>query len=246
MSMGWVWFHRLASPPSAYSFARRLRPWLFWPAVVLMLWSAYEALFVVPPDYQQGEVFRILYVHVPAAIMSTAVYSAMAIAAAIGLIWRMKLAHAVAAACVLPGTVFTALTLVTGSIWGRPTWGTYWAWDPRLTSELVLLFLFLGILSLRGAFEDTGRADRAAAVLTIVGAADIPIIKYSVVWWNSLHQGTSLSVFGPSAIAPSMVKPVWVMILAYFLFFGAVLCDGLCAQIVRRERNAQWLARVLQ
>lgn len=244
--MGWVWFHRLSSPPSAYRFARRLRPWIFWPAVILMIWSAYEALFVVPPDYQQGDVFRILYVHVPAAIMSTLVYSMMAIAAAIGLIWRMKLAHAVAAACVLPGTVFTALTLITGSIWGRPTWGTYWAWDPRLTSELILLMLYLGNLSLRGAFEEIGRADRAAAVLAIVGAADIPIIKYSVVWWNSLHQGASLSVFGPSAIAPSMVGPVWTMILAYFLFFGAVLCDGLCAEIVRRERNAHWLARVLQ
>lgn len=212
----------------------------------MMIWSAYEALFVVPPDYQQGDVFRILYVHVPAAIMSTVVYSAMAIAAAIGLIWRMKLAHAVAAACLLPGTVFTALTLVTGSIWGRPTWGTYWAWDPRLTSELILLLLYLGIMSLRGAFEDIGRADRAAAVLTIVGAVDIPIIKYSVVWWNSLHQGASLSVFGKSAIAASMITPVWVMILAYFLFFGSVLCDGLCAEIVRRERNAKWLAKVLQ
>jgi heme exporter protein C len=244
--MAWVWFHRFGSPPYAYAFARRLRPWIFWPAIGLMLWSGYEALFVVPADYQQGDVFRILYVHVPAAIMSTVTYSAMAIAAAIGLIWRMKLAHAVAAACVLPGTVFTALTLVTGSIWGRPTWGTYWAWDPRLTSELILLLLYLGIMSLRGAYDDIGRADRSAAVLAIVGAIDIPIIKYSVVWWNSLHQGASLSVFGTSSIAASMVEPVWVMLLAYFLFFGAVLCDGLCAQIVRRERSAQWLARVLQ
>jgi heme exporter protein C len=244
--MDWVWFHKLASPPYAYAFARLVRPWLLWPAIGLIAWAAYQGLFVVPVDYQQGDAYRILYVHVPAATMTTVIYSAMAISAAIGLIWRMKLAHAVAAACAFPGAVFTGLTLVTGSIWGRPMWGAYWAWDPRLTSELLLLFLYLGYMALRASIDDIGRADRASAVLAIVGVVNIPIIKYSVVWWNSLHQGPSLSLFGKSAIDSSMIAPLLVMMFAYLLFFGAVLCDGLCAEIIRRERNARWLSEAVQ
>jgi heme exporter protein C len=244
--MDWTWFHKLASPPYAYRFAQRLRPWLLWPAIVLMLGAAYEALFVVPIDYQQRDAYRILFIHVPTAMMSTVAYSAMAIAAAIGMIWRMKLAHAVAAACALPGAVFTALTLVTGSIWGGPMWGAYWVWDPRLTSELILLFLYIGYMGLRASFDDIGRADRASAVLAIIGIVDIPIIKYSVVWWNSLHQGPSLSLFHESSIDSSMIGPLLVMMLAFFIFFGAVLCDGLCAEIVRRERNTRWLLEAAQ
>lgn len=242
--MRWTWFHRLASPPSAYSFARRLRPWLLWPAIGLVLWSAFEGLFVTPPDFQQGEGYRILYVHVPTAILSTVAYCVMATASAVGLIWRMKVAHALAAACAFPGAVFTALALVTGSIWGRPMWGAYWAWDPRLTSELILLFLYLGYIALRASFDDIGRADRASAMLAIIGVVDIPVIKYSVVWWNSLHQGESLSLLGKTTIDASMIAPLLVMMFAYLLFFGSVVCDGLSAEIIRRERNAQWLAEV--
>ena len=244
--MNWVWFHKLASPPTAYAFARALRPWLFWPAVLMMIWASYAGLFVVPPDYQQLDAFRIIFVHVPAASLSLLVYSMMAIAAGIGLIWRMKLAHAVAAACVLPGAVFTVLALATGAIWGKPMWGAWWAWDPRLTTELILLFMYLGYMALRASFDDIGRADRASAVLALVGLVNIPIIKYSVVWWNSLHQGQTLSLFGKSAIDPSMKTPLLVMMLAFLLFFGALLCDGLCAQILRRERNAQWLLKQVQ
>jgi len=244
--MNWVWFHKLASPPTAYAFARALRPWLFWPATLMMIWASYAGLFVVPPDYQQQDAFRIIFVHVPAASLSLLVYSMMAIAAGIGLIWRMKLAHAVAAACVLPGAVFTVLALATGAIWGKPMWGAWWAWDPRLTTELILLFMYLGYMALRASFDDIGRADRASAVLALVGLVNIPIIKYSVVWWNSLHQGQTLSLFGKSAIDPSMVTPLLVMLLAFLMFFGALLCDGLCAQILRRERNAQWLLKQVQ
>ena len=208
----------------------------------MMLWSAYQALFVVPMDYQQKDAFRILYVHVPAASLSLMVYSMMAIAAGIGMIWRMKLAHAVAAACAMPGAILTALALVTGSIWGKPMWGAWWAWDARLTSELILLFLFLGYMALRSSFDDISRADRASAILAIVGIINVPIVKFSVVWWNSLHQGETLSVFGESKMDPSMVTPLLVMMLAFLLFFGSVLCDGLRAEILRRERNASWLA----
>ena len=242
--MNWIWFHKLASPPSAYLFAQRLRPWLLWTAIPMMLWAAYEGLFVVPTDYQQKDAFRILYVHVPAASMSLMVYSMMAVAAAIGLIWRMKLAHAVAAACAMPGAVLTALALATGSIWGKPMWGAWWAWDARLTSELILLFLYLGYMAMRASFDEVGRADRASAILAIVGVVNVPIIKYSVVWWNSLHQGATLSVFGESKLDPSMITPLLVMMLAFLLFFGAVLCDGLRAEILRRERNATWLLKL--
>ncbi len=244
--MNWVWFHKLASPPTAYAFARALRPWLLWPAVLMMLWAAYAGLFVVPTDYQQKDAYRIIFVHVPAASMSLMVYAMMAVAAAIGLIWRMKMAHAVAAACAFSGAVFTALALLTGSIWGKPMWGAWWAWDARLTSELILLFLYLGYMALRTSFDDIGRADRASAILAIVGSINLPIIKYSVEWWNSLHQGKTLSMFGKSAIDPSMVTPLVVMIVAFMLFFGAVLCNSLCAEILRRERNAQWLLKQVQ
>lgn len=239
--MNWVWFHKLASPPSAYVFALRLRPWLFFVSIAMMVWAGYQALFVVPPDYQQKDAFRIMYVHVPAASMSLMVYAMMAIAAAIGVIWRMKLAHAVAAACAMPGAFLTALALITGSIWGKPMWGAWWAWDARLTSELILFFLYLGYMAMRASFDDVSRADRASAILAIVGAVNLPIIKYSVVWWNSLHQGQTLRLIGQSAIDKSMAAPLVVMIFAFMLFFGAVLCDGLRAEILRRERNASWL-----
>ena len=153
-----------------------------------MLIAVYGGLVLAPPDYQQKDAFRIIYVHAPSGVMSLMVYVVMAVAAAVGVIWRIKLAHAVAAACAPIGASFTALTLATGSICGKPMWGTWWEWDPRLTSELIQLFLYLGYMALRASFDDTQRADRASAILAIVGVVNVPIVKYSVVWWNSLHQ----------------------------------------------------------
>jgi heme exporter protein C len=198
----WTWFHKLASPPYAYALAGRLRPWLLWSAIALMLWGAYAALFVVPPDYQQKDAARIMYVHVPVATYSLTLYAMMAIAAAVGLIWRMKLAHALAASLAPIGAWYTALALITGAVWGRPMWGTWWAWeDPRIVFETLNLFLFLGYMALRASFDDTQRADRASAVLAIVGSVNVPIVKYSVTWWNSLHQGASIMKLGAPAIA---------------------------------------------
>ena len=153
-----------------------------------MLFAAYGGLVLAPPDYQQKDAFRIIYVHAPSAIMSLQVYVVMAIAAAVGIIWRIKLAHAVAAACAPIGAGFTVVALATGSIYGKPMWGTWWEWDPRITTELIQLFLYLGYMALRASFDDTQRADRASAILAIVGVVNVPIVKYSVVWWNSLHQ----------------------------------------------------------
>jgi len=218
-----------------------MRPWLFWPAVILMIVAAVGGLVLAPEDYQQKDAFRIIYVHVPSASLSLMVYTVMAVAAGVGVIWRIKLAHAVAAACAPIGAWFTVATLVTGSIYGKPMWGTWWEWDPRLTSELILLFLYLGYMALRASFDDTQRADRASAILAIVGVVNVPIVKYSVVWWNSLHQGPSISKLAAPSIEGSMLWPLLVMMLAFMLYFGAVLCDRLRAEILRRERNASWL-----
>jgi heme exporter protein C len=241
----WVWFHRLASPPYAYGLAARLRPWLLGAAVILMLIAAYGGLVLAPPDYQQGDAFRIIYVHVPSAIMSLQVYVVMAIAAAVGIIWRIKLAHAVAAACAPLGTWFTALGLATGSIYGAPMWGTWWAWDPRVTSMLIQLFLYLGYMALRNSFDDLQRADRASAILAIVGVVNVPIVKYSVVWWNSLHQGPTISKLDTPSITLSMGWPLYLMLLGFMFYFAAVLCDRVRSEILRRERNAAWLSENL-
>ena len=200
----WTWFYKLASPPYVYRVAALWGPWLLALAALFIGYGLVAGLVFAPPDYQQGNAFRIIYVHAPAAWMSLFAYSTMAVAGAIGLIWRIKIAHAVAAASAPIGASFTLLALVTGSLWGRPMWGTYWAWDPRLTSELILLFLYVGVMSLRPAFEDAGRGDRAAALLAIVGIVNVPIIHYSVLWWNSLHQGATVAKLGRPEMPGSM------------------------------------------
>jgi heme exporter protein C len=240
----WLWFYKLASPPHAYELLGKWRPWLFWPAVLLIAIGVCGGLMMAPADYQQKDAFRIMYVHAPIASLSLMIYVMMAVAAAIGVIWRMKLAHAVAASCAPIGAWVTVVTLATGSIWGRPMWGTWWEWDPRLTSELILLFLYLGYMALRSSFDDIQRADRASAILAIVGLVNVPIVKYSVVWWNSLHQGPSLSLTGKSAIDGSMVWPLLLLILAFVLYFGALLCTRVRAEILRRERNPAWLSEI--
>jgi heme exporter protein C len=239
----WTWFHKLASPPHFYRIAGKVIPWFSWPALILILLGLYGGLVVAPMDYQQGEGFRIFYVHVPSAIMSMFVYSNMAIAAGIGLIWRMKLAHAVAAASAPIGAWFTFCALATGSLWGKPMWGTWWVWDARLTSELILLFLYLGFIALRSSIEDPQRADRAAAVLALVGVINLPIIHYSVVWWNSLHQGSTM--FNPGAMSIEMKWPALAMLFGFMLYYGAVLFVRLRAEVIRRERNAAWLREEL-
>ena len=243
--MTWAWFHRLGSPPYIYRLAGRLTPWFAWSAALLILAGLYDGLLLAPADYQQGDGFRIIYVHVPTAWLSLMVYTWMGVAAAVGLIWRIKVAYAVAAACAPVGASFTAVALATGSLFGKPMWGTYWVWDPRLTSELLLLFLYLGYMGLRSSFDDLQRADRASAVLAVVGLVNVPIVHFSVTWWNSLHQGSSVSLFSGSAIATPMVIPLLVSMLGFTLFFGAVLLVRLRGEILRRERSATWIQEAL-
>ncbi|MFT4563517.1 MAG: heme exporter protein C, partial [Gammaproteobacteria bacterium] len=192
-----------------------LSPWLTGLCVLLFAVGLYTGLFVAPADYQQGESFRIIYVHVPAAWMSLFIYVVMASAAACGLIWHVKLGDMVARACAPLGAWFTFLALVTGSLWGKPMWGTYWVWDARLTSELILLFLYLGYIALQGAIDDRRVAARAGAIVALVGTVNLPIIHYSVEWWNTLHQGPTVSKLDAPSIAPSMLLPLLIMAVAY-------------------------------
>ena len=243
--MTWTWFHRLASPPHVYGLAARLTPWFGWPAALLIVAGLWSGLVLAPPDYQQGDGFRIIYVHAPSAWMSLMVYTTMAVAAAVGLVWRIKVAHAVAASCAPVGASFTFAALVTGALWGEPMWGTYWEWDPRLTSELILLFLYLGYMGLRTALEDATRADRASAVLAVVGIVNVPIIHYSVTWWNSLHQAPSVMRLSKPAMPPAMLVPLLMMLLGFTLFFAAVLLVRLRGEVLNRERSASWVREAL-
>lgn len=242
--MNWTWFHRLGSPPHVYRIAGTLLPWLSWPAGILIVGALYGGLILAPADYQQGDGFRIIYVHAPSAWLSLMIYTTMAVSAAVGLIWRMKVAHAVAASCAPIGAWFTVAALGTGMLWGKPMWGTYWAWDPRLTAELVLLFLYLGYMGLRSGIEDRDRADRASAVLAIVGVINVPIIKYSVEWWNSIHQSASVMKIGKPTITLEMLVPLLMMFAGFTLYFFAVMLLRLRAEVLRRERSARWIEEV--
>jgi heme exporter protein C len=243
--MDWTWFHRLASPPHIYRVAGTLTPWFAWPAGVLILGALYAGLFLAPPDYQQGEGFRMIYVHAPAAWLSVMIYGVMATAAAVGLIWRMKVAHAAAASCAAIGASFTAVSLLTGMLWGKPMWGTYWVWDPRLTAQLVLLFLYLGYMALRSGIDDLGRADRASAVLAIIGVVNLPIIRYSVEWWNSIHQAPSVMKMERPSMPFDMLAPLLMMLLGFTLMFAAVMLVRMRAEVLRRERGASWVKEVV-
>ena len=235
------WFHQLGSPPTFDRFAARWTPWSLGIGLVVMAIGGWMALFQVPADYQQGDSFRILYIHVPSAWMSMFVFGLMAVYAAIALIWRIKLCEILAMACAPIGAAFTVITLATGSIWGKPMWGTWWEWDPRLTTELILLFLYLGVMGLYQAIDDRRNAARAAGLLAIVGVALLPVIRYSVVWWNSLHQGQTIRVFGESSMDPSMFPPlVWMVIGTKFWFVGSLLARAR-ADNLAREAGKDWV-----
>jgi len=237
-------FHQLASPPRFDRFAARWSPWGYGLGLITMALGVWLALFHTPSDYQQGDSFRILYIHVPSAWMSLMVYAVMALYAACALIWRIKLCEILAMACAPIGAGFTLVTLITGSIWGKPMWGTWWDWDPRLTTELVLLFMYLGVIGLYGAIEDRRTGARTAALLAIIGVVMLPIIRYSVVWWNSLHQGPTIRVLGESSMDESMIPPlIWMLIGTKIWFIGALLARAR-ADNLRREAGKDWVRQL--
>lgn len=240
------WFHRMGSPPHFYRFAGRWLPWLTGLFAILVIAGLYGGLVLAPTDYQQGESYRIIFVHVPAAWMSMFIYMVMASCGIIVLVWRMKLAEVVLSCAAPIGASFTFLALVTGSLWGKPMWGTYWVWDARLTSELILLFLYLGVMGLYGAIDDKRVAGRAVAILAIVGVVNIPIIHYSVEWWNSLHQGPTVTKFDKPSIVWSMLWPLLTMALAFKVYFVISLFHSVRAELLHRERNSRWVEELVK
>jgi heme exporter protein C len=218
-----------SSPQTFYPLAGRLAPWFFGAAALLGAMGLYIGFFVAPTDAQQGEAYRIIFIHVPAAWMSMVIYVVMAFWAALGLAFNTRLSGMMASALAPTGAVFTFLALWTGSLWGKPTWGAYWVWDARLTSELILFFLYVGFMALQGAIDDRRRADRAGALLAIVGVVNIPIIYYSVQWWNTLHQGASVSLKSAPTMASTMLAGMLIMALAFWMYsIGAALVRVRC------------------
>ena len=238
--MNFVWFHKLGSPRYFYALACRLTPWLGGLAAVLFAAGLYWGLVMAPPDYQQGESYRIIFIHVPSAWMSLFCWMVMAVSGVLVLVWRMKVAAAVMRATAPLGASFTFLALVTGALWGKPMWGAYWVWDARLTSELILLFLYLGFIALQSAIEQREAAGRAGAVLALVGVVNIPIIHYSVEWWNTLHQGPTITRFDAPAMDTAMLWPLLVMTLAFMTYFGTVVLKRARCDILESESTSKW------
>ena len=239
-----VFFHKLGSAPYFYRIAGAWIPWLWGIFAILAAIGLYWGLFVAPPDYLQGETARIMYIHVPAAWMSMLGYALMAVLGVVVLVWRIRLAEILMISGAPVGAAFTLVALVTGAIWGRPTWGTYWVWDARLTSELVLLFLYLGAMGLYSAFDEPRKAARATALLVLVGVVNLPIIHYSVEWWNTLHQPPSIGM-GGSSIHSSMLWPLLIMAFAAKFYYGANLLTRARVRLLEQDRRKNWIGKAL-
>jgi heme exporter protein C len=234
----------LGSPKTFYDFSGRCLPWLAVASFLLLVTGLVWGLGFAPQDAKQGNSYRIIYIHVPTAFLALAGYYIMATAGAVGLIWKMKLAHMVLKCAAPLGAALTFISLFTGAFWGKPTWGTYWVWDARLTSMLVLFFLYLGVIALHYAYSNVEAASKAAAVLALVGTANIPIIYKSVDWWYTLHQPATLKLTSESSMHPSMLQPLLVCIAGFYCFYALVLFLNLRTEILQRERRTRWVAEL--
>ena len=242
--MGINWF-TYAAPQRFYPLAGRAVPWCGAAAVLLGLAGLAIGLLIAPTDHQQGDAYRIIFVHVPAAWMSMVIYLAMAFWAAIGLMFNARLASMIAIALAPTGAWMTFIALWTGALWGKPTWGTWWVWDARLTSELILLFLYIGFMSLHAALDDERRADRAAALLALVGVVNVPIIYFSVQWWNTLHQGASVSLNKSPSMASTMLLGMLLMALAFWMYSIAVSLMRVRVILLEREQHTGWARQAM-
>lgn len=238
------WF-KYSAPSTFYGLAGKLVPWFAWPAVLLFCIGLYIGFFVAPTDAVQGEAYRIIFIHVPASILSMFIYMIMAGYAALGLIFNTRLSAMMATALAPTGALFAFISLWTGALWGKPMWGAWWVWDARLTSELILLFLYLGFIALQASIEDTRRADRAGALLAIVGSVNVPIIYFSVQWWNTLHQGSTIKFTGTS-MHIAMQQAMFTMLVACWLYVIAISLVRVRSIILERERNNQWVAELAE
>ncbi len=235
-----LWFHKFGSPPTFYRVSGLLLPWLYAVSLAIAAVGLYGGLVLAPPDYQQSDAYRIIFIHVPCAWMSLFAYLFMAVNAFIALVWRIKISETLAMASAPIGAIFTAITLATGAIWGKPMWGTWWSWDARLTSELVLLFLYLGVIGLYNAIEDRRQAARAAGFLALIGIVNVPIVHFSVKWWNTLHQGSTVRLIGPSAIDASMLWPLLLLALATHIWFFASVFARARVSVLELESGKDW------
>ncbi|WP_105104535.1 heme ABC transporter permease [Microbulbifer pacificus] len=245
MKFSWQWFHRLGSPRWFYQKTSAWLPWLGAASLLLLAVGGVWGLGFAPQDAKQGNSYRIIYIHVPAAFLALAGYYIMAICGAIGLIWKMKLSFVVMRAAAPIGAALTFVALLTGAVWGKPTWGTYWVWDARITSMLILFFLYLGVMALSGAFSREQSGDKASALLALVGTVNIPIIYKSVDWWFTLHQPATLKLTEASTIDPSMFYPLITMIAGFYLFYAWVLTLHTRGLILQREWRTQWVRELL-
>lgn len=239
--MKWTWFHRLGSPKWFYEISGRWLPWFAVATLVLLAVGLVWGLAIAPPDYQQGNSFRIIYIHVPASFLAQSIYISLAVAGVVSLVWKMKLADVALQQAAPIGAWMAFLSLLTGAIWGKPTWGAYWVWDARLTAMLILLFLYFGVMALGQAISNRDSAAKACAVLSIVGVVNIPIIKYSVDWWNTLHQPATFTLTEKPAMPAEMWVPLLIMVLGFYCFFTLVLLMRMRFEILRREAKTSWV-----
>jgi heme exporter protein C len=240
-----LFIHKLGSPPWFYNFSGKLIPWLWLLFGILTAWGLYLGLVKGPADYLQGESVRIMYIHVPSAWMSWMIYAVMAGLGFITLVWRIRITEILAMSSAPIGAAFTLVALASGSLWGRPTWGTYWVWDARLTSELVLLFLYLGVIGLYNAIDEPRKAARAACLLALVGVVNLPIIHFSVKWWNTLHQPNSISFTGGSSIDASMLWPLLIMAIAVKFYYAANLLSRARVKLLEQDLRKAWVRNVV-
>jgi heme exporter protein C len=240
----WSFFHKLGSPPWLYRISGSILRWLLPVTLLALATGVVWGLLFTAPDFRQGNSYRIIYIHVPASVVALAAYYVMAIAGAVSLIWKMKMADIAMKACAPIGALLTATALVSGAIWGKPTWGTWWVWDARVTSMLILLFLYLGVIALYEAYDNKAAASRACAVLSLVGMVNIPIIYKSVDWWYSLHQPASIKFTGESSIDASMLYPLLLMIISFYALFTCALLMNMRNEILERESRTGWVRRL--
>ncbi len=240
------WWHRMGSPRSFYAIAERAAPWFLGVGVAAIVVGLVWGLAFAPPDYQQGNSFRIMYLHVPTAILAQSVYLMIGAAGLVLLVWRMKLADMLIVAAAPFGLAMTALALITGAIWGKPTWGTWWVWDARTTSMLVQLFLYFGLIALRQAIPREETAGRACAILAVVGTVNIPIIKYSVDWWLTLHQPSTFKLTEAPSMPPEMYLPLLVSVIGFYALFGGLAFARTANVILERERATQWVRALVR
>lgn len=232
---------KIASPKTCYRLCALIQPWAMLLCLLAAIYGLVDGLWLAPPDYQQGDAYRIIFLHVPAAMMSLLVYMVMSVAVIFHFIWKIKVADIIAKSSAKLGMLFTLITLITGALWGKPTWGTFWIWDARLTSELILLFIYFGIIALRSAIPEPTLAARASGLMTLVGLVNIPIIHYSVNWWHTLHQGATLLQFSKPTIAPSMLHPLLMMIAANLFYFIWMLAASIRSELLIKEKNTTWV-----